>query len=79
MGIVGLTGYLYFYIIRYKIIVRNAVKNLFGIFSLLAMLGFELYSMIDTGTFIPVPIMILTMLITLINEKQGTYNENKKL
>lgn len=79
MGLIGLTGYLYFYIIRYKIIVRNAVKNLFGMFSLLAMIGFELYSMIDTGTFIPVPIMILTMLITLINERQRKDNGRQKL
>ena len=75
MGIVGLIGYLYFYIVRYKIIIKSARSGIFGVFALLALIGFELYSMIDTGTFIPVPTMMLTMLITLINEKQRKTNE----
>lgn len=79
MGAIGLTGYLYFYIIRYKIIIKSAAKRVFGMFSLLALIGFELYAMIDTGTFIPVPIMLVAMLITLINEKQGSTNETKSL
>lgn len=71
MGSIGLLAYSFFYVIRYKIIIGNAKKELFGLFSLLALIGFELYSMIDTGTFVPVPMMILAMMITFTNEKKS--------
>ncbi len=70
MGAIGLLAYIYFYAKRYKIIVRNARKDIFGLFSLLAMIGFELYCMVDTGTFIPVPTMMLAMMLTYMNEKK---------
>ncbi len=66
MGIIGLVSYAWYYLQRYRVMVR---KNcLFSIMMLIAMIGFEGYSMIDTGTFVPLPIMIMVILVTLVME-----------
>lgn len=78
MGLVGLAAYAYFYAVRYKIIGAKVKKNAFSLFALIALIGFELYSMIDTGTFIPVPIMALVMLLNLIVERENTELEGAR-
>lgn len=65
MGLVGLGAYIYNYVERFKIIYR---KDMFNIFILIGMLGFEGYAMIDTGTFVPMPSMIMVTLIIVVLE-----------
>ena len=66
MGIIGIIAYAWYYFARYRVMVR---KNcLFSAFMLIGMIGFEGYSMIDTGTFVPIPIMITVILTTMIME-----------
>ncbi len=66
MGIVGIIAYAWYYYARYRIMVRK--RCLFSIFMLIGMIGFEGYSMIDTGTFVPLPIMFIVILMTLVIE-----------
>lgn len=66
MGIVGIVAYAYYYYARYRIMVRK--RCWFSAFMLIGMIGFEGYSMIDTGTFVPLPIMFIVILMTLIIE-----------
>ena len=68
-GLIGLIAFVYFYFKRYEILIKSLKKSVFAIFSLIAMLGFEAYSMIDTGTFIPFPFMMLIMFLTMILEE----------
>ncbi len=66
MGAVGLAAYAFYYYQRYRVMVR---KNcVFSVLMLIAMVGFEGYSMIDTGTFVPLPIMIMVILVTMVME-----------
>ncbi len=78
MGIVGIIAYTYFYIVRYSIIFKNIKKSVFVKFIFISMLGFEAYSMIDTGTFIPVPFMLLMMLMTMFVEEENRQTEFDK-
>lgn len=66
MGIVGIIAYAWYYYARYRIMVRK--RCLFSIFMIIGMIGFEGYSMIDTGTFVPLPIMFIVILMTLVIE-----------
>lgn len=66
MGIVGIVAYAWYYYQRYRIMVRK--RCLFSAFMIIGMIGFEGYSMIDTGTFVPLPIMFIVILMTLVIE-----------
>ncbi|MBO7156117.1 MAG: O-antigen ligase family protein [Clostridia bacterium] len=66
MGIIGILAYAYYYYARYRVMVRK--KCAFSAFMIIGMIGFEGYSMIDTGTFVPIPIMIMVILMTLLIE-----------
>lgn len=68
-GAVGLAAYAVYYIVRYSIILRHIERNTFAQFAFIGLLCFEAYSMIDTGTFIPYPIMVYVMLLTLCVEQ----------
>ena len=68
-GAVGIVAFAIFYAVRYGIVFRRIRSNLFAQFALLSFLGFEAYSMMDTGTFIPYPIMVMAMLLTLAVER----------
>ena len=66
MGIFGFVAYGYNYIIRGKILFSN-IKNPFNVIALIAFIGFEGYSAIDCGVFIPMPFMfIVTLLIAIL-------------
>ncbi len=75
-GIFGLLMFIYGYYGRFKIIFTNIKKSSFNFIALVAFIGFEGYSMIDCGTFIPMPFMLMVTIITLIVEKA---NEQEKL
>ncbi len=70
-GLVGIAAFLYFYIARYGIVFKRIRRNTFAQVALLSFLGFEAYSMIDTGTFIPYPVMTVAMLLTLFVERSN--------
>ncbi len=68
MGIMGIVAYLYFYGVRIKILFKN-IKNSFNLFCLAVFIGFEGYSLINTGTFIGYPFMALVIVMTLLQER----------
>lgn len=67
MGIVGLACYLYYYGARLFILFRG-IKHKFNLFILVAWIGFEGYSMVDTGTMVPFPNMMLVIVTMLLLE-----------
>ena len=68
-GAVGLGAYAVYYFVRYFIVLRRSEQNTFAQFAFIGLLFFEAYSLIDTGTFIPYPIMVYVMLLTLAVEQ----------
>lgn len=68
MGIMGLIAYVYFYAVRIKILFKN-IKNSFNLFCLAVFIGFEGYSLINTGTFVAYPCMALVITMTLLLER----------
>ena len=69
MGLVGILAYSWNYIIRAKLIFKNIRKDAFVLFVFLSLLGFELYSLIDTGTFVPLPMMMIVGILFAVLEK----------
>lgn len=67
MGVVGFIAYAYYYIVRFGIAFKGW-RNPFNIFVIIAWIGFEGYSMMDTGTFVPFPTMALVMTTAMIME-----------
>ena len=86
MGIVGVICYVVLYGSKLCMIWKTR-KNTFTLFALVAWIGYEGYSLIDTGTFIPFPQQFFSLLILIIleiaNEKEdkpflkGVYNKIK--
>ncbi|MDE7071673.1 MAG: O-antigen ligase family protein [Clostridia bacterium] len=68
MGVMGLVAYIYFYAVRIKILFKN-IKNTFNLFCLAVFIGFEGYSLINTGTFVAFPYMALVITMTLLLER----------
>ncbi|MDE6869378.1 MAG: O-antigen ligase family protein [Clostridia bacterium] len=68
MGIMGLVAYVYFYVVRLQILFKN-IKNSFNLFCLAVFIGFEGYSLINTGTFVAYPCMALVITMTLLLER----------
>lgn len=67
MGIVGIAAYAFYYFARFRTVCRR-LGNPFNGFVLIAWLGFEGYSMMDTGTFVPFPTMTLILVMTAVLE-----------
>ena len=63
MGIVGVAAYAFYYVVRFKQVLAK-LSNPFNLFVLVAWLGFEAYSMMDTGTFVGFPTMALVLVTT---------------
>ncbi|MDE5654450.1 MAG: hypothetical protein K2I46_02460, partial [Clostridia bacterium] len=59
---------IYFYAVRLKILFKN-IKNSFNLFCLAVFIGFEGYSLINTGTFVAFPCMALVITMTLLLER----------
>ena len=78
MGMFGLVAYAYNYIVKYKIICKSLRKSTFSAFVLFAMLGFEGYSMIDCGMFIPMPFVFLVTILVAAIEQNNIMVEVKK-
>ncbi len=69
MGLVGVLAYGWNYLKRAKVIFKNLFKDTFVLFSFLSLLGFELYSLIDTGTFVPLPTMMIVFVMFAVVER----------
>lgn len=74
MGIMGIIAYVFFYVVRLQILFKN-IKNSFNLFCLAVFVGFEGYSLINTGTFVAYPFMALVLTMTLLLER--TQNDFK--
>lgn len=73
MGIVGILAYGYYYAMRIYLVAKGIkASNKFALFVLVAWIGFEGYSMIDTGTMVPFPNMMLVIVMTYMLELCGT-------
>ena len=79
LGIAGIIIYLYYYIVRFKIMFTKITKNAFSLFALFSIIGFELYSMLDTGTFLPYPFMMIVLLFTMYVERENQIVISKNL
>lgn len=67
-GTVGLLLYIYYYAVRLGIHFKN-IKNGFNLFMLAVFIGFEGYSMMDTGTIVPYPNMMLIIVSMYVLER----------
>lgn len=77
LGIVGLIAYAYHYFVKFKMIFSNLRCRPFVVMGFLAILGFEAYSMIDCGVFLPFPFMFIEILIFLFIEQSLKFNPSK--
>lgn len=72
MGLVGVLCYGYLYATKIYLLIKKH-KSVFALFIMVVWIGFEGYSMIDTGTFTPYPnamlIMVTTFLLELVDDK----------
>lgn len=77
MGIIGLLAWLYMTIVRLGVLAK---KDKFNIFMLFAFLGFEGYSMINTGDFAPLPfVTMLTFMFVLCSKHNSVCNPQSLL
>ncbi len=73
MGIIGVICYAYQFFVRMIILLK---RNYFNLFMLIAFLGFEGYSCVNTGDFSPIPFAALIVMMFVVCEK---YNFNKSV
>ncbi len=77
MGLVGVACYLYYYSKRLTILFLG-INRKFNLFVLAAWIGFEGYSLIDTGTMVPFPNMILVIVMTFMLEMMSNDMRGKE-
>lgn len=63
MGIIGVIAYGMFYYKRFKMLFKH--QNAYSIIMSLGIVVFEIYSLIDSGTFIPFPTFLTILIITI--------------
>ncbi|MCR4874256.1 MAG: glycosyltransferase [Clostridia bacterium] len=78
LGIVGFIAYSVSYVVRYTILTKHLKHSHFKVFALLSLIGFELYSLINTGTFVPYPMMTIVTFITLFVERYNIDLDKKQ-
>ena len=76
LGLFGLISYSTVAFFKWQQALQNHTFNRVALFSLL---GFALYSMINTGTVIPLPCMTIVTMITVICYKHNIYENNKNV
>ena len=67
MGIIGILAYGYNYVVKFMLLLKNW-RNSFNLFVLVIFIGFEGYSMMDTGTMVPFPNMMLVVILMCVVE-----------
>ena len=67
-GLLGIAAYGYNYYKRIKVTTKDMFKDSFTQFIILSVIGFELYSLVDTGTFVPIPNMFIIFALMALME-----------
>lgn len=75
MGLVGAAAMVYLYIARYYTVFRHITR--WKIFFFVAMIGFEGYSLIDTGTFAGLPCMTVIYMFLAMFELEYVYGSGE--
>ncbi len=65
-GLIGVAAYAYMYAVKLKIIF--SAKTLFNVFFAISFFGFEAYQLVDAGTFVPIPFVLLVTHMFIIAE-----------
>ena len=66
LGAVGIVVMIYVYVMRYFTVLRK--KDSFNLFLFIGLVGFEGYSMIDTGTFNSIPFLVMLAVLMAATE-----------
>ena len=74
MGVIGIVAYAYFYFVRGKIMFNNLKR--FNITLSLGIIAFEIQSLMDAGSFIPFPYLLIIIVLTAMIEHNNGF-ENK--
>lgn len=70
LGIVGIISFAFVYYARYRVFLKKGcVKNAFNLMSLCAILAFEGYAMMNTGTFVGIPFLMIMHIMVGVCEK----------
>ena len=67
MGIIGILAYGYSYVIKVIALCKN-LRNTFNLFVIVVFIGYEGYSMMDTGTFIPGAYLLVVLILMCLVE-----------
>lgn len=70
MGIVGVVAYVYYYFMRGKIMFSNLRR--FNITISLGIIAFEIQSMMDAGSFLPFPYILIIVVLTAMLEHNNS-------
>lgn len=70
LGVFGIIAYAWYYLARFIILFKN-IGHKFNLFVLAAWISFEGYSIMDTGTFVPYPYMMLVIVTIAVLELIG--------
>lgn len=77
MGLVGVVAYAYYYFVKIESLLENF--KMFNIFVLLAYIGFEGYSMLNTGTFRGILFGIMVVVLTVAVEHNSNLSQHISL
>ena len=78
MGVIGLIAYGYSYGVKIFVLAKN-ILNPFNLFVIVIFIGFEGYSMMDTGTFIPGGYPFIVLILMCLVEMFTSTNEAKEI
>ena len=67
MGIIGILAYGYSYVMKGIVLCKN-LRSSFNLFVIVVFIGFEGYSMMDTGTFIPGAYLLIVLILMCLVE-----------
>ena len=70
MGIIGVLAYCYYYFVRGRIMFSNFKR--FNVSISLCIIAFEIQSLMDAGSFLPVPYVLIVVILTAILEFNNT-------
>ncbi len=70
MGIIGVLAYCYYYFVRGKIMFSNFKR--FNVSISLGIIAFEIQSLMDAGSFLPMPYVLIVVILTAILEFNNT-------
>ena len=75
LGIVGLTAYAYYYFAKIEILFER--WNIYSLYIIMALIGFEGYSLLNTGTVQGYPTSIILVMLIMCQEMDTQQPESK--